>query len=319
MFLFTKECTNKPESGLLSALFIAIVPAIIARGSAGSYDNEAVAIFALVNTFYLWIKACNTGSIMWSTACAFSYFYMVASWGGYSFIINIIPVFVLGTIFINRFNLRIYVAYSVFYTLGTIFSLLITFVNYQVMRSAEHLASHLTFAAINIFVFGTYIKQNLEAAQVRSLIRLLSFFACLGFIFLFVFLTVSGATKISGRVMKLIDPSHSSGGNALVESVAEHSPSTWTSYFMHFNVLIIFAPIGFYFALVHKITLGKLFLGMYGVFIVYFSCVMNRLQIVLAPAVCSLSGIAVAEMLGSATKSIRLALIGRSRSPQGAT
>jgi dolichyl-diphosphooligosaccharide---protein glycosyltransferase len=106
------------------------VPAIIARGSAGSYDNEAVAIFALVNTFYLWIKACNTGSIMWSVACTLSYFYMVASWGGYSFIINIIPVFVLGTIFINRFNLRIYVAYSVFYTLGTILSLLITFVNY---------------------------------------------------------------------------------------------------------------------------------------------------------------------------------------------
>lgn len=99
----------------------------------------------------------------------------------------------------------------------------------------------------------------------------------IGFILLFIFLTVSGTTKISGRVMKLIDPSYSKGSNPLVESVAEHSPSTWTSYFMHFNVLIIFAPIGFYFTLVHKITLGKLFLGMYGVFIVYFSCVMNRL------------------------------------------
>ena len=158
MFLFTKECTNKPESGLLSALFIAIVPGIIARGTAGSYDNEAVAIFALVQTFYLWIKACNTGSIIWSTACSLSYFYMVSSWGGYSFIINIIPAFVLGTIFINKFNLRIYVAYCVFYTLGTLFSLLITFVNYQVMRSAEHLASHFTFAAVNVFVICKFIK-----------------------------------------------------------------------------------------------------------------------------------------------------------------
>ena len=125
------------------------------------------------------------------------------------------------------------------------------------------------------------------------------------------FLTLSGTTKISGRVMKLLDPGHSSGGNALVESVAEHSPSTWTSYFMHFNILVILSPIGFYYTLVHKITHGKLFLGMYGVFIVYFSCVMSRLQIVLAPAICSLSGIAVSELLGFSTKAIRLSLIGR--------
>lgn len=162
MYLFTKECTNKPEAGLLSALFIAVVPAIISRGAAGSYDNEAVAVFALVNTFYLWVKACNTGSILWSLACTLSYFYMVASWGGYSFIINIIPVFVLGTIFINRFNLKIYVAYSVFYTVGTVLSLLIIFVNYQVMRSAEHLASHFTFVVMNLFVICNYIRNNLQ-------------------------------------------------------------------------------------------------------------------------------------------------------------
>jgi dolichyl-diphosphooligosaccharide--protein glycosyltransferase len=54
-----------------------------------------VAIFALVFTFYLFLKSVNTGSILWSVACSLSYFYMVASWGGYSFIINIIPVYVV--------------------------------------------------------------------------------------------------------------------------------------------------------------------------------------------------------------------------------
>lgn len=61
----------------------------------GSYDNEAVAIFALVFTFYLFVKAVNTGSIIWTVACSVGYFYMVASWGGYSFIINIIPIYVV--------------------------------------------------------------------------------------------------------------------------------------------------------------------------------------------------------------------------------
>ena len=100
-YFFTKECTNKVEAALLSALFISIVPSYISRSVAGSYDNEAVAIFALVNTFYLWIKSVNTGSILWAVLCTLQYFYMVAAWGGYSFIINLIPGFVLGAMFIN--------------------------------------------------------------------------------------------------------------------------------------------------------------------------------------------------------------------------
>jgi dolichyl-diphosphooligosaccharide--protein glycosyltransferase len=59
-YYFVKEVTGKSESGLFSALFIAIVPGYISRSVAGSYDNEAIAIFALVTTFYFFIKAANT-------------------------------------------------------------------------------------------------------------------------------------------------------------------------------------------------------------------------------------------------------------------
>lgn len=129
-FMFTKECTNKVEAGLLAALFISIIPSIMSRSVAGSYDNEAVSIWALTNTFFLWIRAVNTGSILWSVACTLSYFYMVSAWGGYSFIINLIPAFVLGIIFIGKFNMKIYVAYSIFYTLGSLMAMLIPFVNF---------------------------------------------------------------------------------------------------------------------------------------------------------------------------------------------
>jgi hypothetical protein len=36
------------------------VPSYISRSVAGSYDNEAVAIFALIFTFYLYVKVCST-------------------------------------------------------------------------------------------------------------------------------------------------------------------------------------------------------------------------------------------------------------------
>ena len=53
-------------------------------------------------------------------------------------------------------------------------------------------------------------------------------------------------------------------------------------------------------------TLGKLFLAMYGVLATYFSCVMIRLMLVLAPVVCVLAGIASAEILRKASKSVRI-------------
>jgi dolichyl-diphosphooligosaccharide--protein glycosyltransferase len=60
----------------------------ISRSVAGSYDNEAIAIFLLMFTFYLWIRALKEGSAFWGTLTALFYGYMVAAWGGYVFITN---------------------------------------------------------------------------------------------------------------------------------------------------------------------------------------------------------------------------------------
>jgi len=72
----------KDESaGLLAAAFMGIVPGYISRSVAGSYDNEAIAIFLLMFTFYAWIKALKQGSAFFGTIAAVFYFYMVAAWG----------------------------------------------------------------------------------------------------------------------------------------------------------------------------------------------------------------------------------------------
>lgn len=308
-YFFTKECTNRPEAGLLSALFISIVPSYISRSVAGSYDNEGVAIWALITTFWLWVKAVNTGSILWSVGCTLSYFYMVAAWGGYNFIINIIPIFVLGTIFINRFNMRIYVAYSVFYVIGTIMAMLIPFVGFNAIRSSEHLASHCVFAIMNIYVVIEYVRRNLPEEQFAVLTRLAFGLAAAAFGFLFVLITVTGATRWSGRSLTLLDPTYAKKYIPIIASVSEHQPTSWSSYFFDLQYLMIFIPVGFYFCLNHKVTYGKLFLGLYGVLSTYFSCVMIRLMLVVAPAACVLAAIGISEILRKMTKSIRASMV----------
>lgn len=118
---------------------IAIVPGYISRSVAGSYDNEGIAIFCMLLTYYTWIKAVKTGSVAWAAICSLAYFYMVSSWGGYVFLINLIPLHVFTLMITGRFSHRIYVAYSTLYCIGTILSMQIPFVGFQPVQSSEHM------------------------------------------------------------------------------------------------------------------------------------------------------------------------------------
>ena len=122
----------------------------------------------------------------------------------------------------------------------------------------------------------------------------------------FIFLTLSGATQYSGRSMTLLDPSYARKYVPIIASVSEHQPTNWATYFFDLGPLVIFMPLGFYFCLVDKCTLGKLFIAMYGVLASYFSCVMIRLMLVLSPVACILAAIAISEVLRKASKSVRL-------------
>ena len=132
-YFLTKELWSS-GAGLLAACFIAIVPGYISRSVAGSYDNEGIAIFALMFTYYLWVKSVKTGSVSWATMCALSYFYMVSAWGGYVFIINLIPLHVFVLLVMGRYSDRIYTAYTTFFVLGLVLSMQIPFVGQYALR-----------------------------------------------------------------------------------------------------------------------------------------------------------------------------------------
>lgn len=132
-----------PDSRVLSLCVCCLhllLSGYISRSVAGSYDNEGVAIFALIITFYFWVKSVKTGSMFWAALTSLGYFYMVSAWGGYIFIINIIPIHVLVLLITGRYSHRLYVAYSTLYVLGTVLSMQVTFVGFQPVRSAEHMA-----------------------------------------------------------------------------------------------------------------------------------------------------------------------------------
>lgn len=68
--------------------------------------------------------------------------FQVSSWGGYVFLINLIPLHVLVLMLTGRFSHRIYVAYCTVYCLGTILSMQISFVGFQVRLNSAIYCLH---------------------------------------------------------------------------------------------------------------------------------------------------------------------------------
>lgn len=157
-YMLTKEITKKSESGFISALFMAIIPSYLSRSVAGSYDNEAVAIFALVFSFYTFVRAINKGTLMSGLLAALGFYYMVLTWGGYVFVLGVISVYVIGLILTENFNAKVYVAYSIFYIIGNLLSLTMPFVaHWAVWESSEHLPSHIAFIVMNLYMLSLFV------------------------------------------------------------------------------------------------------------------------------------------------------------------
>ncbi|TYJ29486.1 hypothetical protein E1A91_A06G071700v1 [Gossypium mustelinum] len=313
-YLLTKEVKGT-GAGLTAAALLAMVPSYISRSVAGSYDNEAVAIFALIFTFYLYIKTLNTGSLFYATLNSISYFYMVCSWGGYTFIINLIPMHVLLCIVTGRFSSRLFIAYAPLVVLGTLLAALVPVVGFNAVMTSEHFASFLVFIIIHVVAFVYFIKGILSPKMFKVAVTLVvsvGLAVCCAVIAVLIALVASSPTKgWSGRSLSLLDPTYASKYIPIIASVSEHQPPTWPSYFMDINVLAFLVPAGII-ACFLPLSDASSFVVLYIATSVYFSGVMVRLMLVLAPAACITSGIALSQAFDVFTGSIKFQLSGAS-------
>ncbi|KAI8105598.1 hypothetical protein M9434_000182 [Picochlorum sp. BPE23] len=305
-FLFMKEVRGT-GAGLASAALISVVPSYISRSVAGSYDLEAVAIFALMFVFYLYVKTLNTGSLAWASALFFGYLYMVSSWGGYSFIVNLLPIHCLACIVFGRVSYRLYVAYAPFVILGALAAMNIPVIGFNAVLMSEHFASFLVFGLLHLVLAIKYTKQVLSPSAYNAAKRaVVSGGAILASILILLIVSYVAASPTfgwTGRSLSLLDPTYASKYIPIIASVSEHQPPNWSMFFSDLHITSLLAPAGVIMCFM-PLTDASLFLVLYGVTAVYFSGVMVRLMLVLAPAVSCLSGLALSELLGYLGRSL---------------
>lgn len=320
-YFFAKEVGqegSKESTGLWAALFIAIAPGYISRSVAGSYDNEAIAIFILMMTFYLWIKTVKTGSVLYAAITALFYFYMVAAWGkspsllshlsrrsllinlvlpgGYAFITNMLPLHVFVLLLMGRYNARLYTAYSSFYAIGTLASMQVPFVGFLPLFTSEHMSSLGVFGLLQIVAFVTLVKSLVPPRQFSILFRsALAFGVAVGVAGLW-FMTKSGKiAPWTGRFYSLWDTGYARVHLPLVSSVSEHQPTAWPSFFFDLQMLVYLFPAGVYVCF-RELRDEHVFVIIYSVLASYFAGVMVRLMLTLTPVVCVAAAVAISSL-----------------------
>lgn len=152
---------------------------------------------------------------------------MVSAWGGYVFIINLIPLHVFVLLLMGRFSARLYVAYTTFYILGLLLSMQIPFVGMQPIRTSEHMAAAGVFALLHAYAFLKYIQRFQKHINLWLLA---------GGAGAAVFATVVALTALgyiapwSGRFYSLWDTGYAKIHIPIIASVSEHQPTTWVSW-----------------------------------------------------------------------------------------
>ena len=309
--LLTYECSKSANAALAAASIMAIIPAHIMRSVGGGYDNESVAVTALCMTFYFWVRALRqpegasprdtNGSWLWGVVAGISYIYMVAAWGGYIFVINMVGVHAISLVFLDRYSVNLHRAYTLFYIIGTAGAIQIPVVGWTPLKSLEQLGPFGVLIFLQLYEVCAHIaakketetKKKLTMAEMTQIrLKIFGGAAAAGVVVIAALAPTGYFGPLSSRVRGLF-VQHTRTGNPLVDSVAEHQPASADAYWQFMHKVCFLAPVGFALTVLRR-TDQKLFLTMYGIVAYYFANKMMRLVILLGPIASALGGMALA-------------------------
>jgi dolichyl-diphosphooligosaccharide---protein glycosyltransferase len=305
-----KWWTPAIECAILTSCMMAIVPAHLMRSMGGGYDNESVAVTAMVLTFYGWMRGLRRTNTVAVTLCCgvatgLAYFYMAAAWGGYVFVLNLIGVHAAVLVLMGRYTPKVYLSYTLFYVIGTTLAMQIPVVGWVPLKSLEQLGPCLVFVVYQLLFVTEYIIQqhrrssNRPYTWMQAMILRIQI-TCVATFVLFVVAVIVLPTgyfgPISSRVRGLF-VKHTKTGNPLVDSVAEHQPASTRAYFDYLHHICSIAPVGYIIVALFHMSDTTSFLLVWGAAAYFFSLKMVRLVLLTAPIACILGGIVAGRVI----------------------
>jgi dolichyl-diphosphooligosaccharide--protein glycosyltransferase len=289
---------------VFAAAIMSIIPGHISRSVGGGYDNESIAMTAMVTTFACWTRALrNGGSVThataWGVITGLAYFYMVAAWGGYVFVLNLVGVHASLLVLLGRYSTKLHRAYTTFYVVGTYLAMQIPVVGWTPLKSIEQMGPLLAFVGMQLIEYCEVARRRRLALGGRPMstkemwILRIKVFAVAGVVALAVGAALYPTGyfgPITSRVRGLF-VKHTKTGNPLVDSVAEHQKAPPDAYGQYLQHAIYISPIAFVTTGLFFFNDSSSFLIVYGIAALFFSHRMIRLILLAAPIASAFAGI----------------------------
>jgi len=293
MYFLGKDIGGK-EVGLFSAFFLALNSAHIGRTSLGFFDDETVGIFGILLFTFFFLRSIESerslrGNLTYGIAAGLSLGYIIASWGASRYPIGMTVLFVFVLLLLRRYSTRLLLSYSATFGVALFIAVNIPRVGFRFLTEVSILA-----------VFGVFLLLCLAegSSHIKST-RMRTFFV-LGFlafcVALFLVLSWIGYIgPLEQKYLSVLNPS-TRLDQPLIESVQEHRPTAWGSFYFDLGVGVLFVPVGLFFA-VQTPTNRNLYLCIFGLTSIYFAGSMVRLTLLMAPAICLLWALALVRLL----------------------
>jgi len=318
--LLTKVCTGSTNAALFAAAVMSIIPAHIMRSVGGGYDNESVAISCMCLTFLCWCYSLSgkddNKPTLFGLVTGIAYTSMVASWGGFIFVINMIGIHAFALVLIGRYSTKLWSAYSLWYIVGTIGAMQVPVVGLTPIKSLEQLPAGGVFLLLQLIyvceskAFLSLMKVDKATITTKQRIEVYSKVFLLAGIVVSVVIAMLWPTgyfgPLSSRIRGLF-VTHTRTGNPLVDSVAEHQPASNAAFWQFLHYACFTAPVGFLIAVFQCVIKpffrprknGEasndplIFLIMYALVSYHFSTKMNRLMLLMGAISAALTGISL--------------------------
>jgi len=293
--------------GMFAALFMALNASSISRTQLGFLRHEPLGILLMILIFLFFKRATTPNSstrrtMIYATLAGLSLFYLAASWAAFYFPLDLLVLYVVLLAIVGRTSRKLFLTYS------ACMGIFMLFTPFLVPKLGFASLGELTFLAVPagevlllVREVSTYISSRRlqvytltgTVIATAAIIAVLSYFNVIG--------------NPAGKFYAVINPLVR-GDVPIIQSVAEHQPATWSSFFYEFGTVIFLGLFGFVFIL-QRARNDDLFLLLWGLTSIYFAASFVRLTLLLAPAFCILAAIGTVELGRPAVDIIREAVI----------
>ncbi len=294
-------------AGLMAALFMALNPSNISRTTLGFLRHEPLGIMLMILFFLFFLRANQKerslrGSMVYSALAGVTLFYLAATWAAFYYPMDLVVLYAAVLVLAGRYSRKLLFSYAMTYGIFLFLTPL------AVPKEGFGILSGLAFLVIPgvaLLMLAREAGNQLPTWRLRAYALTAAVVVLVGVAYALIAFKIMALP--SGKFLSTLNP-FTRLDMPIVESVAEHRPATWASFFYEYSTLTFLGLFGFFF-IIRRLRDTDIFLLLATLTSLYFAGSLVRLTLILAPTFSILAAIATVEMAKPAVDILRQAVI----------